>query len=276
MQAYQSIDHVMLRLPAHAAESLFDLLTNTFALPVAWPLQRTEFATYCWVHVGNTDLELWAAASNADLPEHAQPPLFHGFALEPALPLAKTIEHIAASGITCKPARAFESTNASGVQVTNFTNSVLLDLSAPSCCVFLCEWNPLAAIYPWKEPVTPAHRRSQLGKQLQSNGGGPLGLLGLHSIHMGTPNLDEHLRQWQALSGSPDHPIQLTPEITLALFPADHLRIKSLTFAVRSLDVARSALSDLGLLEVGTDAEITVSWDGLQLRFTEPTPQISL
>jgi hypothetical protein len=274
MPAYRSIDHVMLRL--HAAEPLFDLLTNAFALPVAWPLQCTEFATYGWVHVGNTDLELWAAASNADLPEHAQPPLFHGFALEPALPLAQTIEQVTASGITCKPPRAFESTNTRGARVTNFTNSVLLDLSAPSCCVFWCEWSPLAAIYPWKEPVTPAQRRPQLGNELQARGGGPLGLLGLHAIHMGTPNLKEHLHQWQALSGMAGHPIPLTPEITLSLFSADHLRIESLTFAVRSLDVTRSFLNRRHLLETDTGTAVTVSLGGLELRFTERASQSPL
>lgn len=276
MRAYRSIDHVMLRLHAEAVEPLFELLTRTLALPVAWPLQRTEFATYGWVHVGNTDLELWASASNADLPDHAQPPLFHGFALEPALPLAQTIEHITASGISCKPARAFEGTNSSGVQVTNFTNSVLLDLSAPSCCVFLCEWSPLATIYPWKEPITPAQRRPRLGTELQAHGGGPLGLLGLHAIHMGTPSLKEHLRQWQALTGSAGHPIQLTPEITLSLSPADHLRIESLTLAVRSLDVARSFLNSHQLLEIDTGTAITMSWGGVQLRFTELAPQSPL
>ena len=276
MQAYRSIDHVMLRLHAHAVEPLFELLTRTLALPVAWPLQRTEFATYGWVHVGNTDLELWAAASNADLPHHAQPPLFHGFALEPALPLDQTIEHITASGISCKPARAFESTNPSGVRVTNFTNSVLLDLSAPSCCVFLCEWSPLATIYPWKEPITPVQRRPQFGKDLQVHGGGPLGLLGLHAIHMGAPNLKEYQRQWQALTGSAGHPIQLTPQITLSLSPADHLRIESLTLAVRSLDVARSFLNSHQLLEEDAGTAITVSWGGVQLRFTELAPRSPL
>ena len=276
MQAYRSIDHVMLRLHTDAVEPLFELLTRTFALPVAWPLQRTEFATYGWVHVGNTDLELWAAASNADLPDHAQPQLFHGFALEPALPLTQTIEHITASGICCKPARAFESTNPSGVQVTNFTNSVLLDLSAPSCCVFLCEWSPLATIYPWNEPTTPAQRRPRLRKDLQAHGGGSLGLLGLHAIHMGTPSPNEHLRQWQALTRSAGHPIQLTPEITLSLSPADHLRIESLTLAVRSLDVARSFLNSHQLLEIDTGTAITMSWGGVQLRFTELAPQSPL
>ncbi|WP_426306101.1 hypothetical protein ACN9MJ_02265 [Acidovorax facilis] len=133
--SYRSIDHVMLRL--QAAEPLFQLFSETFGLPVAWPLQRTDFATYGWVHLGNTDLELWAATVNGDLPDHAQPPLIHGFALEPASPLAESLEHAMEAGITCKPPRAFQSENSRGERVTNFTNSVLLELSAPAAvCSF--------------------------------------------------------------------------------------------------------------------------------------------
>lgn len=87
--AYRTIDHVVLRLVT--AEPLFRLLSETFQLHVSWPLQRADFATYGWVHVGNTDLELWAASSNTDLPAHAQPPLIHGFALEPAQSLPESL-----------------------------------------------------------------------------------------------------------------------------------------------------------------------------------------
>ena len=142
--------------------------------------------------------------------------------------------------------------------------------------MFLCEWSPLATIYPWKEPITPAQRRPQFGKELQAQGGGPLGLLGLHAVHMGAPNLKEHQRQWQALTGSAGHPIQLTPEITLSLSPAEHLRIESLTLAVRSLDVARSFLNSHQLLEIDTGTAITMSWGGVQLRFTELASQSPL
>ncbi len=270
MPAYRSIDHVMLRLPA--ADHVLHLLSNTFGLPVAWPLQRAEFATYCWVHVGNTDLEMWAAASNADLPPHALPPLVHGFALEPALTLPDTLARIVASGIGCKPPRAFQTMNASAEQVTNFTNAFLLDLSSPSCCVFLCEWNAEASIYPWSEPETPVQRRAQFRALLSERGGGPLGLVGLQTIHMGTPSLERHLRQWQALSGSCTHPVQLTADIALELYPAEHLQIDALSFAVRSLDVARHFLASRHLIEADQGGMLAVACEGLHIRLVQQTP----
>lgn len=270
MQAYRSVDHVMLRLSA--AEPLFQLFSDTFALPVAWPLQHAEFATYGWIHVGNTHLELWAATSNADLPPHAPPPLVHGFALEPALALPDTLAHIAASGINCKPPRAFQTMSAGAEQVTNFTNAVLLDLSSASCCVFLCEWNTKATIYPWSEPETPVQRRSQLRAGLSDRGGGPLGLVGLHAIHMGTPSLERHRRQWQTLSGSRSHPLQLTAEIALELYPAAHLQIDALSFAVRSLDVARHFLASQNLLGDDHGSMLKIACEGLQMRLVQHTP----
>lgn len=269
MPAYQSIDHVMLRLTA--AEPLFDLFSRVLGLPVAWPLQYSAFATYGWVHAGNTDLEFWAAASNCDLPAHAPPPLIHGFALEPAVPLPQAMEHAAARGIHCKPARPFQSATARGEVVTNFTNSVLLDLSGPGCCVFFCEWNPRATIYPWDETATPAQRRAQHRSTLQETDGGPLGLIGLRTICMGTPDLEVHRRHWQALSGSPPgQPIMLTSGISLELRPTEHLLIESLSFSVRSLPVARAFLSSRQLLTIDTGDELSVACGDLDIRLVEP------
>ncbi|EJE54991.1 hypothetical protein PMI14_00064 [Acidovorax sp. CF316] len=270
MPPYRSIDHVMLRLTA--AEPLFDLFSRVFGLPVAWPLQRTAFATYGWVHVGNTDLELWAAASNADLPAHAQPPLVHGFALEPAGPLSAAMAQVAALGIQCKPSRPFQSTNAHGEVVTNFTNSVLLDLSAPECCVFFCEWNAQGSIYPWGEAATPTQRRAQHRQALQGQAGGPLGLLGLQTVRMGTPDLAAHQCRWQALTGTPPgHAVRLAPGIGLELFPAGQLRIESLTFGVHSLATARAFLAPRQLLQADSTTEDTLALacEGLQIRLVQ-------
>lgn len=254
----------MLRLPA--AEHCFDLFSRVFELPVAWPLQRTAFATYGWVHAGNTDLEFWAAASNSDLPAHAPAPLVHGFALEPALPLPHAMAHAELLGTRCKAPRPFESTDAHGKVVTNFTNSVLLDLSAPSCCVFFCEWDPQAAIYPWDEASTPTQRRTQHRRSLQDKGGGPLGLIGLQAVRMGTPELEAHQRRWQALSGAPaGHPIALTPGISLELHAAEHLRIESLAFSVRSLAAARSFLASRQLLQADTGDALWLACEGLPM-----------
>lgn len=260
----------MLRLVA--AEPLFDLFSRVFELPVAWPLQHTAFATYGWVHAGNTDLEFWAATSNSDLPADAQPPLVHGFALEPVRPLTEAIAQATALGIHCKPARRFESINARGEVVTNFSNSVLLDLSAPSCCVFFCEWDPRGAIYPWDEAATPTQRRRQHRQALNDNSGGPLGFVGLQALRMGTPDLDAHQQAWHAISGSPDgHPIALTGGISLEMVAASHLRIESLTFSVRSLAKAHSFLADRQLLQEDTGPELWIACEGLPIRLIEST-----
>jgi len=266
--SYRSIDHLMLRL--HAAEPLFELFSETFGLPVAWPLQRADFATYGWVHLGNTDLELWAAATNGDLPEHAQPPLIHGFALEPAAPLAESLEQAAEAGITCKPPRAFQSQNSRGELVTNFTNAGLIDLSAPSCCVFFCEWDQRAAIYPWPEAATPVQRRAQHRQALQDCGGGPLGITGLHAIRVGSPNVEAHQRHWRALTGSQQGgPIALTWDVCLELVPAEHLMIASLSLSVRSLSAARAFVASRGLLQSRRCDVLCVACEGLEIRLLE-------
>ena len=80
--SYRAVDHVMVRLLN--IDRLLDLFATVLDIPVSWPKQVSSFATFAWVHVGNTDLELWASTNNSDLPEGSQPPLIHGFALDPA------------------------------------------------------------------------------------------------------------------------------------------------------------------------------------------------
>lgn len=269
--AYRSIDHVVLRLVT--AEPLFMLLSDTFQLPVAWPLQRADFATYGWVHVGNTDLELWAASSNVDLPAHAQPPLIHGFALEPAQSLPESPAWMEQAGLSVKAPRAFRAQDAGGQLVTNFTNAVVQDLSAPSCCIFFCEWDRHAAIYPWAEAATPADRRAELRGKLRSREGGPLGITGLQGIRLGTPDLRAHFRHWKAIAGSQsDEPLLLTPDIALELVPSEHLMMESITLGVRSLEVARKFLAERQWLQRDDGIALWMAWDGLQIRLQETAP----
>jgi hypothetical protein len=75
------VDHIMVRV--EKAEPLLILFSEIFGLPVSWPLQRQEFANYAWITFGNTNLEIWAAANNADLPLDQTLPVFSGFALDP-------------------------------------------------------------------------------------------------------------------------------------------------------------------------------------------------
>lgn len=127
---YRAVDHVLIRLLA--AQPLYALFSEVFALPVSWPLQRSDVATFGWVHVGNTNLEFWAAANNSDLPSDCQPPLVHGLALDP-VDLSASVAKLAESGVLCKTPKPYQTKSEHGVLVTNFTNSTVLDVSSDSC-----------------------------------------------------------------------------------------------------------------------------------------------
>lgn len=138
-------------------ELLLSLFGTIFDLPICWPKQTSSFATFAWVHVDNAGLDFWAATSNADLPPYSQPPLFHGFALDP-VDLTTSIADLAKDGIQCKSPRPHQTPGAGGAPVTNFTNSVVLDVSSASCCVFFCAWEPRRNNIPVGR--TPDRRRS--------------------------------------------------------------------------------------------------------------------
>lgn len=268
---YRSVDHIVLRLLA--AEPLYGLLSDTLGLPVAWPRQREAFGTYGWVHLGNTDLELWAASSNSDLSSHAPAPLIHGFALEPTATLRESLSWMDEAQLAVRAPRAFRSQTTAGEWVTNFTNAVLPDVSSPSCCVFFCEWDRCATIYPWDAAETPVVRRAQLREALAQRRGGALGITGLQSIQLGTPHLELTRRHWRTLTGSTGRDaIALTSDIALELIPAQHLAIESICLGVRSLAQARSALRELHLLQEDLGSSLYLAAQGLQIQLKEALP----
>jgi hypothetical protein len=266
---YRSVDHVLIRLLE--IDSLYALFGDVFALPISWPLQRSEFATFAWIHVGNTNLEFWASASNSDLPPEGQPPLVHGLALDPA-DLSSSVAQLAELGVRCKEPRSYETKDENGALVTNFTNSVVLDVSSESCCIFFCAWDKNGTIFPWKEKLSVVQRRTREQEALRQCAGGPLGLVGLSEIQITVPDLDQATEKWRALTGSDTNPMALTQDIALRLVSGKCHVIQGLTFAVRSLPAARTFLADRGLLGNSSPDELALSSQassGLNFRFVE-------
>ncbi|WP_051236431.1 hypothetical protein [Ottowia thiooxydans] len=243
---YQAIDHVVIRTVE--AEALYELFGGQLGLPITWPLQRAAFATFGWIGLGNTNLEIWEAADNSDLPADCVLPLFHQIALAPTQ-LDETIAGIQATGLACKAPRPYASKDQNGVVHTNFTNSVILDLSNDACCVFICEWGDRAPIAPWTPGLTTPQRRAVEREALNACRGGRLGIVGLRRMALTSRDVPAAVEKWRRLTGSQRTSIMVADDIELSLFPGSHDRIQSLTLAVRDLSHARRFLAENDLLE---------------------------
>lgn len=249
---YRAVDHIVLRLPE--ADGISTLFSETFGLPIAWPLQRSNFATFSWVSLGNTNLEFWAATDNSDLPTNGQPPLIHGFALDPES-LTSSIARLSELKIQCKQPRSFPTDDGQGGLVTNFTNSVLLDVSTDTCLVFFCEWNENGNIFPWSEKLNSIERRARESEALRQSGGGKLGIVGLSEIQLKVANFDIMLNKWETVTASVGNPLALTHDIALRLLPGERDQIESLVLSVKCLPTAKRFLAENGLLgEVGLNS----------------------
>ena len=269
---FSGVDHIMVRV--EEAEPLLILFSDILGLPVSWPLQRTEFATYAWVTLGNTNLEFWAAANNTDLPSDQTLPLFSGFALDPP-DLSASIALLADRGITCKPPRPFLTKDSQGKQVTNFTNSVILDVSNSICCVFFCKWGADGTIFPWTERLTAEERQFREQRQFDQGGGGPLGVIRLAEVTIATPEMSRTRQQWQAITGQTSDTFDLGRRIALTLHAGETVQITSIVLAVKSLAVARVYLASHSILGEESPDEISIgesACSNLSIRLKEVMP----
>lgn len=250
------VDHVMLR--TQDTEPLLSLLAETLGLPVTWPLENSEFASFAWVHVGNTHLEIWAAKNNADLPADCRLPLIHGLALAPD-DLPFSMAELARQGVVCKQPRPFKTVNADGLPVTNFTNSVVLNLSSSTCCNFFCEWGMQANIVPWAKGVNARERHEAKQRKFAALGGGPLGLVRLARVQMTCPDVESAVGHWRTIAQiAASEPLEIDG-IAFDVWPGDRHQIDSLIFEVRSLPEARAFLEQRGLIGRETPKALTLS-----------------
>jgi len=266
---YRGIDHVVIRTAD--AVSLYQLFSGPLGLPTTWPLEHAAFATFGWIGLGNTNMEIWAATDNSDLPAGCPFPLVQQIALEP-FELAETLARLKTLGFNCKTPRTFRSKDKSGEQKVNFTNSVVLDLSSDTCCVFLCEWGREAPITPWKKGPTTRERRVLEQDAMKACGGGALGIVGLSEIALSTQDVDGTIDRWRRLTESKGPAIEIAKDVELRVSAGEHAVIQSLTFSVRDLAQAKSFLAGRGVLSQDEGADVVLCRDvsqGLRFRFVQ-------
>jgi hypothetical protein len=237
------IDHIMIR--AERPETLFTLFTETFELPVAWPLANRGGVASGGVGFGNVNVEAIKFAGQTK----AESSLV-GFAFEPVSSLADSLAELDRRGIAHGNPRPFVITAADGVAATLWTNVTLSQFSdsdTPADAtlhIFLSEYAP--------EYVDSEQRRERLRTALAQNDGGPLGIDGVVELTVGTTNRAVSDELWgellssQAPSADGSWTVGHGPSIRLV--SAAEAAIQGLVIRVRSLGRAEAFLREQGLL----------------------------
>lgn len=241
----RQVDHVL--IASNDAVGLFSLLSDTFQLPVVWPMGNYGRFTSGGVSAGNVNLEV--VKMPVSTTDNARSQII-GFAFEPE-PLEDSMKELDARGITHGVSVPFTILDSTGSITTPWYTVALPDLSNDQMIIFLCEYSH----------DLPAQRQKALD-ELLSRKGGPLSIESVKEIVIGTTNIQESEYNWQRLleplSPSSHGVWSLEAGPVLHLIEAEEDRIYELVFNVRSLDQARDFLDENDLLGINKPDEISV------------------
>lgn len=255
----RQVDHIL--IASNDADDLFSLLSETFQLPIVWPMGNYGRFTSGGVSAGNVNLEIVKMPVSTD--DNTRSKII-GFALEPG-PLQDSINELDAREIPHGSSIPFTILDATGSVITPWITVTLPDLSNDSMIIFLCEYTH----------DLPAQRKNALD-ELLSRDGGPLSIESVSEIVIGTTNMRESQYNWQRLLEplSPSSPgvwhLEAGPAIRL--IEAEMDGIYELVINVRSLDQAGNFLGEHGLLGINGPDELTLIgpyFQGMTIKIVE-------
>ena len=264
----RQIDHIMIR--TGDPRELYALFAETLRLPVAWPLTSPRAGVMTGgVGFGNVNVEA------IQFPGQTDPrPRLLGFALEPSA-LDDSVIELNRRGLTSGEPRPLVATGPDGSKRTLWTNVTLRQFSdsdSPADAtihIFLSEYNPTF--------VNVDERRARLRAQLIGDGGGPLGVVEVKEVIIGTVDMATARRWWQRLvdptpSAGSSTTWQIGAGPAVRLVPANENRVQALLIRVTSLERAKAFLGEKQLLGVDTAGQVTIEPSkigGLDLRLVE-------
>jgi hypothetical protein len=249
----RQIDHIL--IGSDEAEQLFRLFSEQLGLPVVWPFRSYGQFSSGGVGLGNVNVELIGS-------EHRQFGLT-GVALEP-ISLSEVLSRLDAEGLKHGAPSPFSQEDSSGAERLLWTTVNITNLP-PAGTVFFCKYN-----------FDVDGRRALINRELESHGGGPLGIESVTELVIGVRNMTAAQHDWSILLGSvrpsqdPLWQNSSGPAIRLVVAPEDRLVL--LRVKVRSLGRARAFLKRQNLL--GVDGEHEISLDpthisGADIRLVE-------
>lgn len=259
------IDHFVFL--SNRSEELLRTLTETFQLPLIWPL--SDFGGYVsgGASARNAALEVGKVGA-ADKPAFAE---LSGIVFEPA-PLNESILELDARKIehTAPEPYAGVAPSAPGIAPnlptgTRLWTAMGIKGMETGGFVAVCDYN-------WDV----IKRAGEFEPELRARDGGPLGIESIREIILGTSNLNQAIARWQNLL----NPLQPSAEgywefesgPALRLVESERNHMQRLVFTANSLDKAKEFLSRSAMLGSLSAHEIAIapeSLQGLDIRLVE-------
>jgi hypothetical protein len=293
----KQVDHIIIRVDNSSSDQLFALFSDTFHLPVAWPLASYTSFVSGGIFAGNVNLELLTVdsqpAQSSHTTTHAH---LYGLAFEPCL-LPECLQELTQRALPYLPPIPYLQKNATGEQVTVWTNVFLGNLLGSNLWMkafFILGkmlpswlWTRASSITPGstrgvtivfdhvyrdgmillceynKELHDVEQARAADHATLDSRQGGPLGLEAIQEIIVGVTDLAAVEPRWQILLAptAPSSPgfwqIGKGPAIRLIRHARNGLQ--ALVWKVASLEQAKQFLSEKGLLGTVLEQQITIA-----------------
>jgi hypothetical protein len=218
------------------AQELFELFKTKFRLPVIYDYQELGNFSSGGLWLGNITIEF---VNYQGL--NAGAAIFKGISLEPvqhADTVVRMLDEYAIAHSSPAPARF----TVDNVEKTYWTNIGLKDLSADDVRVFICDYTD-------RNFVNTPKKNARL--LLAKEQGGPLGIVGLKRIIIGTANVDKALHAWVSIPGAKktdNNHFNFFEGPEIVLEKADKEGIKEIQVQVKSVETACKFLTENHML----------------------------
>ena len=252
----------MVQLPE--PERVYQIFSDDLGLPVAWPMMDYGPFKSGGVSFGNVNMEILNSSeemrSQGLIPDGNG---IVGIAFQPSEHLESTVKVLDAGKVPHGPVLPFNTVQ-NGTPMTLWNNLELTGMM-PGSLIFYCE-------YTFRDQGDFRHRMEQT---LAASNGGVPGVTGLEeiTIEYADPAVSE---QWQRLlpevAGGGPGQRDGGNGVTVRLVKSGRNTITSITLQVKSLELAKKALLEKGLLGTVSEGRISINPDaiaGLQVYVTE-------
>lgn len=246
--------------------TLFNFFTKTLQLPVAWPMAENETYTSGSVSTGDVTLELFRYGAQKNTPLKSR---YTGLSFTP-YPLEDALQELRIIGILYDPPQVHTSILPNRTEGAAWKTVALPSLSYPLLAVTLFEYN--------LQFLNVEVRRQQFGNRLTLNGGGPLGIVSMHTIVLESTNAKKDKSEWIRMLGKPDSDGYLTAVLGPAFRVIQGSRngIQRIVLKVKSITDAEAFLKQQGLSGTRKKGEIFLKHSavqGLNISLIEALPE---